>query len=107
MYVSVTTPDEFVAPPVALSVPQAALGVPANEKLTMSLATGAPPELVTVAVTVEVAVPLLMTELGLAETATELLVFTVVVMTSGAVAAIPSLVSAAVMEHVPAAEPAV
>ena len=106
VYVTVTTPDEFVRPDDAgVNVPQDPAGDADVVKATTSPLTAEPTELVTVAVTVDVAAPLLTTELGLAATTTEL--FAVWVMTSGTAAAMLLCDSTAWMVHVPADAPAV
>jgi hypothetical protein len=106
VYVTVTTPDEFVAPAAAgVNVPQDPAGDGDVVKETTSPLTGEPVELVTVAVIVDVDVPLSTTELGLAVTATALLA--VWVITCGVAAAMLLCDSTAWIVHVPAVAPAV
>jgi len=103
VYVTVTTPEEFVAPDDAgLNVPHAAEGVPTPAKETTSLETGVPVELTTVAVSVDVEAPLAAIEVELAASATELLA--VWVTTSGIADVMLSCDSTAVMVHVVVAD---
>ena len=69
---TVARPEESVAWMGWDRLPQAALGLPVEEKDTGSLAAGPPPGPVTVAVMVEVLVPFPARVGGVAETATEL-----------------------------------
>jgi hypothetical protein len=102
VYVTDTTPEELVAPAAGAIAPQ----VPVPTKPTTSPDTGPVDGLVTVAVMVDVVVPLSTTELGEAVTATELLVIGEVVITATA-ACVPLCVSVAPIETVPPVVPAV
>ena len=103
VYVTVTTPEELLEPAAGLMVPQS----PVPTKPTRSPETGALVELITVAVIVDVEVPLSVSDVGFAATVTELLVLGAVVVITVAVEWVLFAASSATTEHVPGVEPAV